>query len=93
MARRSTQLGQVASGFATQSLWLADRKVRSQVIGEDQTDSLEEEQLGKLGKEKNEEEEPATERRREYTDVGSNMEERDKHVAWHTSALEMADEA
>ena len=40
-------------------------------------DSLGEEKLGKLGEEKDEEEEPATERRREYTDVGSVLGERE----------------
>ena len=46
-----------------------------------------EEQSGKLGEEKDEEEEPAIERRREYTDLGSAFGERDKHVACHASAL------
>ena len=35
-----------------------------------EADFLGEEQLGKLGEEKDEKEEPATERRREYTDSG-----------------------
>ena len=34
-ARGSVELGKVASGSATQGLWLRDRKVESQVIGED----------------------------------------------------------
>ena len=39
--------------------------------------------------------EPATERRRKYTDFGSDFGERDEHVACHASALAlaMADEA
>ena len=34
--RSSAELGKAASGSATQGLWLGDRKVESQVIGEDQ---------------------------------------------------------
>ena len=37
MALGSAELGKVASGFATQGLWLGDGKVGSQVIGEDQS--------------------------------------------------------
>ena len=35
--RGSAELGKVASGSATQSLWLRDRKVRFQAIGEDRS--------------------------------------------------------
>ena len=35
MARGSAELSEVASGSAGQGLWLGDRKVGSQVIGED----------------------------------------------------------
>ena len=35
--RGSAELEKVTSGFATQGLWLRDRKVRSQLIGEDQS--------------------------------------------------------
>ena len=34
---QGTWLGKVVSGSATQSLWLGDRKVGSQVVGEDQS--------------------------------------------------------
>ena len=34
-ARRSAKLGNVASGSATQGFWLRERKVGSQVVGED----------------------------------------------------------
>ena len=37
MARCSAKLGRVASGSATQGLWLGDRKVGSQVIGIDRS--------------------------------------------------------
>ena len=36
-ARGSAESGKVASGFAAQGLWLADRKVGSQVVGEDRS--------------------------------------------------------
>ena len=36
-ARGLVELGKVASGSAAQDLWLRDRKVRSQVIGEDRS--------------------------------------------------------
>ena len=54
-----------------------------------EADYLGEEQLGKLG----EEEGPATERRREYTDLGLDLGERKEEVACHTSALAMTDKA
>ena len=50
-----------------------------------EADSLEKEQLGKL-REKVDEEEPATERRRECTDLG----EREEQVVCHASALALA---
>ena len=57
--------------------------------------TLGEEQLGKLGKKENEEEEPVTERRREYTDSGLDLDKREEQVASHASvlALVMTDEA
>ena len=36
-ARGSAELGKEASGSATQGLWLGDRKVGSQIVGEDQS--------------------------------------------------------
>ena len=36
-ARGSAELAKVASGSATQGLWLGGRKMRSQVIGEDRS--------------------------------------------------------
>ena len=45
--------------------------------------------VGKL----EEEEEPATERRREYTNLGLDLGEREEQVACHASALAMTDEA
>ena len=60
-AHGSVELGQVASGSATQGLWLGNRKVGSQVIGKDEADSLEEERLGNLGGKKDEEEKPVIE--------------------------------
>ena len=42
-----------------------------------EADYLGEKRLGKLGKEEDEEEEPATERRREYTDLGLDLGKRE----------------
>ena len=67
-ARGLGELGQVASGSATQDLLLGNKTVGSQVVGKDW--------LGKLGKEEDEEKELATERRKEYTDLGSDLGER-----------------
>ena len=54
-----------------------------------EADSLEE-QFGKSGEE---EDEPATERRREYTDLGLDLGEREEQVPCRASALAMTDEA
>ena len=59
----------------------------SQVIGE--AEFLGEQQLGKL----REEEEPATQRRIEYTDLGLDLSEREEQFACYASALAMTDEA
>ena len=42
--------------------------------------------MGKLGEEEDEKEESATERRREYTDLGSDLGERNGRVACYTLA-------
>ena len=47
-----------------------DKKVGSQVVGETKTDSLGGEQLGTLGEDEDDKEEPGTKRRREYTYLG-----------------------
>ena len=47
---------------------------------ETEADSLREEQLGKLGEEEDEEGEPAIERRRECTDLGLDLGEREEQV-------------
>ena len=83
----SAELGKVASGCATQSLWLGDRKVGFQVIGEDRS-RLPGRKTAREGGD--EEEEPATKRRREYTDLGLELGERDKQIACHASALVLA---
>ena len=46
--------------------------------------------MGKLGEEEDEEGEPATERRSEYTDLGLDLGEREEQVACHASALVLA---
>ena len=54
-----------------------------------------EEQLEKLGEEEDKEEEPGTERRSKYIDLGLDLGEREEQVACDASALvlEMTDEA
>ena len=64
-ARGSAELREVASGSATQSLWLRNGKVGSQVSGIDRIRFPGRRiQLGKFGEEEDEEDEPAIERRR-----------------------------
>ena len=90
-ARGSAELRKVASGSGTLGLWLENGKVGSQVVGKDRTKPLGEEQLGKLEKEEeDEEEEPATERKKDYSDLGSDLGEREEQVACHASALALA---
>ena len=77
-ARTATaEFGKVASASATQGLWLGNIKVGTQVIGEDPRRLPGEEQLRKLGEE---EEELATEQRREYADLGFNLGEREEQL-------------
>ena len=84
-AHASEELGKITSGSAMQGLWLGDRKVGFQVIGDNRSRSL-----GKLGEEEGEEEEPATEQRREYTDLGLDLGKREEQVVSHASALALA---
>ena len=46
--------------------------------------------MEKLGEEEDKEEEPATERRREYTDLGLVLGKKEEQVACHVSALSLA---
>ena len=46
--------------------------------------------MRKLGEEEDEEEEPTTEQRREYTDLGTELGDREEQVACHVSALVLA---
>ena len=46
--------------------------------------------MGKLGEEEDEEGEQAIERRRECTDLGLDLGEREEQVACHASALDLA---
>ena len=46
--------------------------------------------MGKLGEEEDEEEEPATERSTEYTDLVFDLGEREEQVVCHASALALA---
>ena len=46
--------------------------------------------MGKLGEEEDEKKEPVTERRRECTDLGLDLGEREEQVVCHASALALA---
>ena len=59
-------------------------------MGKTEADFLEEELLETFGEKENEEEEPATEGRREYTDLRPGLEERNEHISCHASALALA---
>ena len=76
----TAELREVASGSATQCLWLRNGKVGSQVSGIDRSRFPEEEQFEKLGEEEDEEAGPAIERRREYTVLGFDLGEREEQV-------------
>ena len=79
-ARGSAEVREVASGSATQGLWLKDRKVGSQVIGEDQSRLPKRgtaEEVGRGGRQG----------RREYTDLGLDLSEREEQVVCHVSPL------
>ena len=80
----------VASGSATQGLWLRNREVGSQVSGIDRSRFPGRRTVGKLGDREDEKEEPATERRRECTDLALDLGEREGQVACHASALALA---
>ena len=88
--RGSAELRKVASGSATQSLWLRNGKVRCQVSGIDRSQFSEEEQLRKLREKGDEEDEPAIKQRREYTVVRFDLGERQEQVVCHASALALA---
>ena len=85
--RSSAELGKVASGSATQGLWLGDRKVGSQVIGEDRSRLFVRGTVGEIRRGARWEEKPTTEQKREYTDLGINLGEKEEQVACHASAL------
>ena len=86
-AHDSVKPGQVAYGSATQGLWLSTEEWDLRWSALTEAKYLGEEQLGKLGEW---EEEPATERMREYIDLGSDLGEKDAHVACHASVLTLA---
>ena len=89
-ARGSAELREVASGSATQCLWLRNGKVGSQVIGIDRNQFPVRRTVGEVGEEEDQEGEPAIERRRECTDLGLDLGEREEQVVCHGSALALA---
>ena len=91
-ARGSAKLGMIFSGSATQGFLAEKRKSEISANRRRPKPIPWENSLGKLGEE---EDEPAIERRREYTDLGLDLGEREEQVVCHTSvlALAMTDEA
>ena len=90
-ARGSAELSEVASGSAMPSLWLRNGKVRSQVSGINRRRFPGRRTVRKVRR--GDEDEPAIERRRECTDLGLNLGEREEQVVCYASALAMTDEA
>ena len=76
------ELGQVASGSSAQGLRLGNREVGSQVVGKDKSRLP---GRGTVGEKK-----AMTEQRRECTDFGSDLGQRDEYVVCHASALPLA---
>ena len=84
----TAELREIASRSATQGLLLRNRKVGSFFLsGVDRSRFPGRGAVGKLGEE---EEEPATKRRREYTDLGIDLGEREEQIVCHVSALALA---
>ena len=88
MARRSSERQPLA--LLRWAFGCKTKKWNLKSAAKTEVDSLGEEQLGKLGEKEDEEEEPAIERRREYTDLGLDLGEREEQVACHASALALA---
>ena len=86
------ELREVASGSATQNLWLRNGKVGPQVSGIDQSRFPGRRTVGEVRRE-DEEDEPAIQQRRECTDLGLDLGEREEQVVRHASALAMTDRA
>ena len=86
----SAELRKEVSGSATQGLWLRNGKVRSQVSGLDQSQFPGRRTVRKLGEEEDKEGEPVINQRRECTDFGLDLGEREEQVVCHASALALA---
>ena len=86
----SAELGQVASGSATQGLWLGNKKARSQVVGENRSRLPRRETVGEVRNGERLGSRTTTELTRKYTDLRSGLGEKDEHVAYHVSALDSA---
>ena len=84
-ARGSSELREVASGSATQGLWLRNKKVGYQVSGIDRSRFPGRRKAVEVRRG-----EPAIERRRECTDLGLDLGERKEQVVCHASALALA---
>ena len=83
----SAELREVASGFATQSLWLRNGKVRSQVSGIDQSRFPGRRGVGEVRRGGRQGRGASDKRRRECTDLELGLGEREEQVVCHASAL------
>ena len=94
-ARGLAELGKVALALLHRAFGWKAEKWDLRKWAKTADSSLGEKQLGKLGEEKDEEKEPATEQSWEYTDLGLDLGEREEQVACHASALalQMTNEA
>ena len=89
-AHVSVELRKVASGSATQDLWLRNGKLGSQVSSIDQSRFPRRRTVGEIWRGGRRGREPATEQRRVYTDLGLDLGEREEQVVCHASALALA---
>ena len=94
-ARGSAELRKVASVSATHSYWLRNGKVRPQVSGIDRSRLPGRRTVRKVRRGGRRGGEPGIERKRECTDLGLDLGEREEQVVCHASvlALAMTDEA
>ena len=84
-ARGSAELSEVVSGSAALGVWLRNGKVRYQLVGIDRSRFPGRRTVTKVRRG-----EPAIERRRECTNLGLDLGEREEQVVCHASVLALA---
>ena len=90
MARGSAELREVASGSATQSLWLRNGKVRSQVSGIDRSRFPGRRTVRKVRRGGRRGRRASDRAKKRCTDFGLDLGEREEQVVCHASALALA---